>query len=129
MPQLVQANGEDAEVAARNAEEQELALNLEMGQDNEWEDDFSKSDFERTRPPVNMLNKSRNVSDSFEKLNRISEGTYGVVYRWVQSPAPALLMYNTPDHTKLSQRGLKGSAGLLDGYLPKLKGKKPDLLC
>lgn len=29
-----------------------------------------------------MLEECRSV-DRYEKLNRISEGTYGVVYRWV----------------------------------------------
>jgi cell division cycle 2-like protein len=31
-----------------------------------------------------MLDECRNV-EHYEKLNRISEGTYGVVYRWVVS--------------------------------------------
>lgn len=30
---------------------------------------------------VSMLSECRSV-DTYEKLNRISEGTYGVVYRW-----------------------------------------------
>ena len=33
---------------------------------------------------VSMLDECRSV-EHYEKLNRISEGTYGVVYRWVVS--------------------------------------------
>lgn len=38
----------------------------------------------RSKKAVNMLEECRSV-DRYEKLNRISEGTYGVVYRWVVS--------------------------------------------
>lgn len=34
-----------------------------------------------------MLEECRSV-DRYEKLNRISEGTYGVVYRWVGCAQP-----------------------------------------
>lgn len=84
----MQANGEEAKLAALNAEEQQdLEITREMEErerERDWEDDEDISDFQRTRSPVNMLNDSRPVG-SFEKLNRISEGTYGIVYRCVQT--------------------------------------------
>lgn len=79
----MQANGEEeARIAALNKEEQQdLDITREMEeQEREWDEDEDISDFQRTRPPVNMLNSSRRV-ECFERLNRISEGTYGVVHR------------------------------------------------
>lgn len=85
-PWLVQSAAEEqAEVAALNEREQadmETAEELAgAGDEKEWEsDDDSMSDFQATRRDISMLNSCRRV-ESFERLNRISEGTYGVVYR------------------------------------------------
>lgn len=46
---------------------------------------------------ISMLDRCRAV-DQFEKLNRISEGTYGVVYRCVLSPASCYLVAMRPCH-------------------------------
>lgn len=80
----IQANGEEAHLAALNKEEQQdLDITKEMEEhEREWEEDEDISDFQRTRPPVDMMKGSRRVDACFERLNRISEGTYGVVHRW-----------------------------------------------
>lgn len=81
-------------MAALNKEEQQdLEITREMeDHEREWEDDDDDiSEFQRTRPPVNMLNSSRRVDACFERLNRISEGTYGVVHRWVRPSKPRSL--------------------------------------
>lgn len=46
----------------------------------------------RSKRAVNMLEECRSV-ECYEKLNRISEGTYGVVYRWVVLGATGIQMY------------------------------------
>ena len=67
--------------------EEELEAGLRLadanGDANEMleEELEEKSLFQLTRRPINMLNSCRKV-DCFERLNRISEGTYGVVYRY-----------------------------------------------
>ena len=78
---------EAAELAALNEQEQQdLEAEGERGEANgdahEWSDDEdSVSEFQATRREINMLNSCRRVG-CFERLNRISEGTYGVVYRY-----------------------------------------------
>ena len=88
----MQGNGEDARLAALNAaEQQDLDITREMEErGREWEDDEDISDFQKTRPPVNMMHGSRSVEACFERLNGISEGTYGVVHRWARLPTLAL---------------------------------------
>lgn len=78
---------EEAELAALNEQEaQDLEAEGERGEANgdghEWlDDEDSVSEFQATRREINMLNSCRRVG-CFERLNRISEGTYGVVYRY-----------------------------------------------
>ena len=78
---------EEAELAALNEQEaQDLEAEGEQreanGDGHEWSDDEdSVSEFQATRREINMLNSCRRVG-CFERLNRISEGTYGVVYRY-----------------------------------------------
>lgn len=67
-----------AKLAALNAKEHE---ELATGRDTDTDSDIeSVSEFQATRREISMLNACRRV-DCYERLNRISEGTYGVVYR------------------------------------------------
>ena len=56
-----------------------LASQIQAQQEADAEEE-ELSDFQRTRRPINMLNEARRV-ECYERLNTISEGTYGVVHR------------------------------------------------
>ena len=87
---LVQNAAEELSVLqALNAREQhELATNRDT--DEDADSDESVSEFQATRRQICMLNACRRV-ECYERLNRISEGTYGVVYRcYPVSQSPSL---------------------------------------
>lgn len=72
---------EDEEMRALNRhEQQDLELEQQLQDDPESSEDEDLSAFQKTRPPVSMLNSSRTVHE-YERLNKINEGTYGVVHR------------------------------------------------
>lgn len=84
--------------AAQDAAEAEVLEELERQEGEaaaaeEWDtDDDEKSEFQATRREICMMNACRKV-ESYERLNRISEGTYGVVYRCAANPIPS---FTTP---------------------------------
>lgn len=84
---LQDAADELTALQALNArEKQDLATDREA--DEEPDSDESVSEFQATRREISMLNACRRV-ECYERLNRISEGTYGVVYRcYPVSPPP-----------------------------------------
>lgn len=88
-----------ADVAALN-ESEKLDLDLRTDTDeaggSEGDDD-SPSDFQATRREISMLNACRRV-ECYERLNRISEGTYGVVYRCCLAPISTDFLSNAWQH-------------------------------
>lgn len=75
------AEEERADLRALNQHElKDVELDKKLQSDTEDSDGDNISTFQKTRPPVSMLNSSRSV-DNYERIARISEGTYGIVHR------------------------------------------------
>jgi len=75
------------EVESRSISEEEMEENKELEEDEEEGKQQELESLTDARPfkrRISMLNECRSV-ENYEKLNRISEGTYGIVYRYVTS--------------------------------------------